>query len=355
LEYYFQIGTYYDGDDILKWTSTGISTRYLIETPLLVGTYYIQVRAFDNLDYSSITQQILNVTSSGDNHPPTSPTAIYPDVTSEHQPLINWTSSSDPDGDTIRYFIRIGTVPNTGNKLGWTQVNKDFYTVQQQNKLEDGIYFVQLLASDGEATSEPHEEMLKIASFSPELTVQQEFTVKQGSTSTAFRITLMNNCSMDDNITLKITGELLDKASVTLTLSPRSPIHMTPQKTKDITITIGLPSQITIADYKLEFQAISEDDYTKSLSHEMIFHVTSSGLKPNGNDGDGRDGDGGDGGLDLGTLLPILIILIVVIVVLVAIAAAVSKSKNKKTKKQKDAFQGKEDEYENLYGPKKEY
>jgi hypothetical protein len=348
LTYFIQIGTYSEGDDVLSWTSTGSKNFYIIKNDMLIGTYYVQVQAFDDLDYSPIISQTMNITASGTNNLPSPPTSILPKVTTSYQPYITWSGANDPDSDPLLYFIQIGTSPEAGDVIPWTAVGKNEYYTPTK-KLSDGLYYVQVLASDGSGTSIPYYDLIKIATFQPELDVPSEATAYQGDASITVKIDLKNNGTMSDNITINITGSLLSKSSVTLTLKPASPLLLKKNESESIKLTISLPSQITLNDYPLEIQAISEDGESKSFSYTLMLHVkkkdASNGDGPNNGDTEEEDEN------PLSALLPMIILLIVIVVIIVVLAAAVSSSKKKKeSEKDKEAFFREQDEYDKLYG-----
>jgi hypothetical protein len=351
LTYFLQIGTFQGGEDILAWTSTGSNNFYIIKTDLLIGTYYIQVQAFDDWDYSQLIQRTMNITATSTNKLPTPPNKIVPEISTSNQPLISWEGATDEDGDTIMYYLQIGTASNSGDVLSWVGVGKNSYYTPT-SKLSDGIYYVQVMAYDGTGTSAPYEELLKIATFEPELDAPTEATAITSDGQIKIKIELLNNGTMTDNITINITGDLVGKSSVTLELSPKIPIMLNVNQSKTVTVTIKYPSQITATDYQVDFQAVSEDGESKSFSRTLIIHMKSKPPKQNGDNG-GTGEENGDDGFDLGSLMPMIILLIVVIVVIVVIAGVVSFSrKKKKDEKTKQQFFQEKDDYEKIYGPK---
>jgi hypothetical protein len=351
LTYFLQIGTFQYGDDVLALTSTGTNNFYIIKSDLLIGTYYIQVQAFDDWDYSPIVQRTMNITATSTNKLPSPPTGISPEISTSNQPLISWEGATDEDGDTIMYYIQIGTASNSGDVLPWAGVGRNSYYTPL-SKLADGIYYVQIMSYDGTGTSAPYEELLKIATFEPELEVPTEATAITIDGQIKVKIELLNNGTMSDNITINITGNLVGKSSVTFELSPKTPIMLNANQSKTITVTIKYPPQITAIDYHVDFQAISEDGESKSFSRSLIIHMKSKPPKQNGDNG-GTGGDDGDDGFDLGSILPLIILLIVVVVIIVVIAGVVSYSrKKKKDEKAKQQFFQEQNDYEKLYGTK---
>lgn len=358
LEYSIQIGTFFDSDNILKWTSTGRNKYYLIQDQysLDVGSYFVQLKAFDGLDYSSVFQSILNITATG-NSPPSAPTSITPDLTRESRPMINWTGATDPDGDSLKYRIQIGSNSGADDILSFED-NVILMTPSYEppTGLEDGIYYIQIISLDGfSGSSSIYQEFMKVAKFNPEITITNKKTVKQGDTSTSIKFTLKNNGSLSNNITLQLSGELYSKSSVTMSLKPSSPIHFDPYETKEITISIELPQSIQIDDYTFSIEVYSEDGLKEDqASRDVILEVTKSGPDTNGptNGDDEKESDG----FDIGSMIPIIAIIIIIIVVIAVIAAVASTSSKKKRAKQEEReFFHKEEEYEKLYGDRKKY
>jgi hypothetical protein len=242
-------------------------------------------------------------------------------------------------------LVRIGTSSGADDILKWYPVGAKLeYNVL--TPLEDGIYYIQVMAQNDYGTSFPIEETIKIAHFNPELTVMAEVNTKQGGTPTA-RITIKNNCSVEDSITINITGELTTKQSVTIYTTPGSPILIPANETRDVTLTIKLPPQIQVKKYILEIMAVSEDGKTKSLSQTLVVNVAKK------DSGNGINGDDGKDDSDAGGIqdyLFIIVIIIIIIVVLGIVGAMISKRKS--AGKDRDEFFRKEDEYEQLYGPR---
>lgn len=356
LEYFIQIGTFSKGNDILNWTSTGTNNYYFVETDLnlIVGsTYYVQVRVFDGLDYSITTEQTMNITATGTNTPPTKVKSIEPKISTSSRPMISWSGATDADNDTLIYYIRIGTQPGLQDIHNQTRVDKDYYVIPMEaEELKDGIYYINIRVSDGEAISKPYTQKIKIATFQPELELDKnKFNAKQGDKSVSVKFTLLNNGTMSDNITINYTGNLAEKSSVVFKFFPLIPIMLNPGESKKVTLTIELPSQISPDTYRLVLQPISENEDT-GFQYDVTIEIKRKEPDKPSNGDDGGD----DTGFSLGSLLPLILILIIVIVIIGVIAGVVSYSKKKKMKgkEEKDFFR-KKDDYEKLYGPKKEY
>ena len=348
LYYFIQIGTTDSGSEILEWTSTGTDLYYDVTQSLIVGKYYIQLMVNDGLDNSTVFQAILNITASG-NDPPLPPTGIYPTVTSDHQPTINWTPS--PSVGTLSYMIQIGTTSGADDIIPWTFVGAKLEFTPSA-ALSDGIYYIQVMSSNDDGTSFAFEDTIKIATFNPELEIMDKVTGKQGETITA-RLTIKNNATMDDTMTINLSGELVTKKTVTLNMNPKSPVKFSANETRYVTLSIALPANMVTGKYTLDIQVISEDGKSKSFTRTMTIEVKP---KDSGN-GHPNGGTNGDDGTDAGGIMDylwLIIIIIIIIVVLGVVGAIISKSRQKK--KEKDQFfKDGEDEYSRLYGPKKQY
>jgi methionine-rich copper-binding protein CopC len=348
LEYYIQIGTSSGAADILSWTSAGLSTHYQLNKNMIVGTYYVQIKVFDGLDNSSVFQHLLNITATGGD-PPKAPSAIYPDVTSDHTPRINWSAPPDSIGQQIFYLIQIGTSPGVGDVLSWYPMGPQL-EYQIQYDLPDGIYYVQVMSMTDNGTSPSHEETIKIATFNPELKVKNKITAKQGENVIA-TINLKNNCSVDDSITINITSELFSTAAVSYSLNPKSPVLLLPYEAKNITLLIQLPSSIKTGDYQIDFTAISEDGVSKSFTRTLVLNIgRADGKKPT--NGDGDSGDETEEFKLAGLPIIVWILLIIVIIVLIGLVMAALAIKKKRESKEKAEFFQEREAYEKLYGPR---
>ncbi len=97
------------------------------------------------------------------NTPPAPPNSVSPRSTHDLTPGISWNAGHDPDGDPIRYFLRLEN--ETGEEtLGWTYTGTNTY-YQIETELELGIFYIQIKAHDGWGFSEVFEETMKIISL----------------------------------------------------------------------------------------------------------------------------------------------------------------------------------------------
>lgn len=150
LTYEIRIGTQPGGSDILEWTSTGVDNSYQVSADLADNTYYVAVRAFDGTDYSDEHEETM-VISPDANSPPTPPTKLTPKSTSSTKPTIAWYGAVDADGDTLTYYLQVGTTSYGNDTLPWTHTQTNSYTFPVP--LEYGMYYVQIVATDGKQNS----------------------------------------------------------------------------------------------------------------------------------------------------------------------------------------------------------
>ncbi len=59
--YFIRIGSFYNGGDILGWTSTFNEPKYRITRVLGAGMYHVQLMCSDGFDFSTISHQILSI------------------------------------------------------------------------------------------------------------------------------------------------------------------------------------------------------------------------------------------------------------------------------------------------------
>lgn len=113
--------------------------------------------------------------TSGANQAPPAPSWINPDNTNDNTPHITWESVTDPDGDTVYYYIKIGTTSGASDVLSETSTGTNVY-YDVTSPLDDGTYYVNVRSYDNQLYSSWHEETMVVDTSggpgpSPELKV----------------------------------------------------------------------------------------------------------------------------------------------------------------------------------------
>lgn len=147
IRYHINIGTTSGGND--KLDANTFTTDYNSVNLSTAGTYYWRVRACDNY-YADGYGNCSNWSSEDiftvqQNDPPTTPTIFAQPDNNATIRSFDWTTSSDTETDTIRYQIRIGTIPTGNDKLSDTTFTTDYNNFDLE---EYGTYYWNIKACD---------------------------------------------------------------------------------------------------------------------------------------------------------------------------------------------------------------
>jgi hypothetical protein len=156
------------------WDSSGITITESNDThhTLLVhmknltkGDNLIQFRGEDNAGTGyAESDQYKFILDDSVNFPPTAPTWIYPNSTTDTTPKIAWGRGVDPESDPLTYWIQIGTASQKDYLLSWTPTGSNTYYDVIFEMKKDMTYVVQLKCFDGNHYSEVFETTLNITS-----------------------------------------------------------------------------------------------------------------------------------------------------------------------------------------------
>ncbi len=166
IEYTITIGTDWHSSDIMKDIPTGVNTFYQLPFKLEYGTYYVQISANDGYEFSPVREQALVVFDPTDNLPPYPPSSLEPRETRNSLPFISWSGSMDLNGDTLFFWLQIGTSSGSGDVLPWWNTGKNSY-FQLFEALPEGRYYFQLKCFDGFLFSQLYETTVDILTPRP--------------------------------------------------------------------------------------------------------------------------------------------------------------------------------------------
>ncbi len=146
-------------------TEDNVSIKCSVEAEFVNGTdNYIRWRAFDiagNGPAVSVEYQVKINTGRELNHRPEPPTQLEPLETGSKRPNLYWNQGNDQDGDTLEYYIQIGTTSGGSEVMPWLSTAQST-SYQVKTDLEARSYYVQLKAYDGEYYSPVFEQIMNI-------------------------------------------------------------------------------------------------------------------------------------------------------------------------------------------------
>ncbi|UCH90164.1 MAG: exo-alpha-sialidase [Thermoplasmata archaeon] len=339
ITYWIQIGTTENGSEFLAWTDVGSEPFYQVKNNLNVGTYYIKLKAYDGFDFSARKLTPLIITTTG-NTPPSPPTQIDPQYTFEVRPRISWSGASDAEGDTLYYFIQIGTDVGADDILILTSVGyNDYYEYKQQN-LAYGIYHITIIVFDGKDWSEQAYFTMKIADYYLDLRTESPISIKQAESKTLV-LTLTNMGNSEDEIILSYSDILAGKANLTFS---NNNIRLGPGANTTLDLTIDVFPDAETGDYYLKLIATSEDGISDTEFTVIVTITERAGTGPGNGDIDIGDDDDDDDlenkGLEnfLKGSFFWLIIIIIIIVVIVAVYLGTKGRREKEKAKEREEY-----------------
>ncbi len=200
-----------DGDSVVKyqWESSldGIFSEQKSFTydQLSPGNHEIVFRAMDNKNqWSPITEDSSVQLTIEENNAPTNPRDILPTATHSLSPQLTWYPSTDEDGDSITYYLSIGSSAGKTDILD-IETTKSFYTLDNalsystsySNGKSVKNYYLEIMAVDeyGEM-SDDVEQTLQVVNNQP---TKPELDIKP------------DDPTINDDLTLGIVEESQDK------------------------------------------------------------------------------------------------------------------------------------------------
>ncbi|MGA1822485.1 MAG: hypothetical protein ACMUIG_08155 [Thermoplasmatota archaeon] len=265
------------GDLIVDWTPIhGGITYFDPKEALTPGhTYYIEIQAV-SLDDDNKEQKgpVVNSTievSTDANMPPDMVENFYPAATSDPRPVMRWDPVSDPEGDDVFYFLRVGTYLNGGDVLPWTSTFTDNLFVLGKD-LRPGIYYVSILSSDGVDFSGVSDFTMSVGVFNPKVTLQRNSVVVYLDQQERINLTISNKGFMPDRISVKLSGEGIGRDDLTLMLSDDK-VDLPAGSSRNISMVVAAADNAQVGIYLVNVTVISLDGvslYEKQLSIRVI-------------------------------------------------------------------------------------
>ncbi len=218
ITYSIQIGSRSGAGDVLPWVDGIAVNSYRPKEELVIGKYYVQIKAFDGELFSIVFEAVLEITEKG-NMPPSQVTNILPSMTTNLTPTIHWDPATDPEGrdDMIVYFIQIGLSKGHGEIVSWYPVQNHTRFQFSKELAPNLIYYIQIKAFDGESFSPVAYQTLEIIVYITEISFDAQIaniTVEKGTVYT-FNLRIINRGTIEDNVTINIIAddELLEYVS----------------------------------------------------------------------------------------------------------------------------------------------
>jgi hypothetical protein len=261
----------------------------------------------------------------------------------------------------ITYWTRIGTSEWLGDVLEWTPVGEDPEIDMTELELDVGIYSIQYMAENNGNFSRVSQSTLKINDYEiePRYVPPDKNKFYRGK-GDGIRVDLYNWATYRDNVTVSISGEVVDKGWVYLEEDYfRIDSHngLTLPVPQIVMITIFPEKEAKKGTYTIELTVTSEDGETEAYLDNITIRITD---KPQ----EGFGGEITDTLYDVITdilpflepLSPTLVsgIFLFIVLVLVAIIALIGITIYRKSKdgKEEDPYAEQRKLYKERYGTK---
>lgn len=343
VSYWLRVTDTEDNDSVIDWTYLGPGITYwdpTEETSLTPShTYLIQVVPQANGLNGTMKNSTLLISIDA-NKPPEAVKDIVPKATSDSSPVIRWEPSSDPEGDDVIYFIRIGRFYNGGDVLEWTSTFTE--TKYEINKiLGVGTYHVQIMCSDGIDFSPVSHFTISIGVYSPMVDSDRTSIVipikedmdaeNDDETKEEVELTIFNKGFIFDTIKLRIDGEATMRDDIDIWVIDDL-IEISPGSKSNTTMIIRFSPRVKLGLYSLNVTVTSLDgisSYTKSLTIRFIEYGK---INPDGvsDDGNNQEDD---------TQVLLWVTFAILLIILIAMAYAYYRIDRKQREEEVDVIQ----------------
>lgn len=350
---------------LMNWVDLGPRTFYDIpdEEALDPNFYILRINVTDGIGGWDILDHVFRIIDTGTPPPEMVP---EPDPYYLRSPTtITWDGSPD-DSETMSYLIRIGSRVGHGDILEWEDLGHSLEYDLVQLGLDYGIYSLQIMCFDGNNYSRVSYGLIKISDYRLDTSHPESHIAYRGVDG--IRITdplicsITNNGTFGDNVTVRITGELVEEGYAFLNSSGSDSdtyfVEASRLSADEVffrfSVSIQPEEDARTGKYELSYTILSEDGVTEISSGTIEVRVRSP---PDRSGGESIADDLSDlitdifpflAGLPTGVIIGLFIIIIVGIITgLVFIGISFAK---RSVKKKRDPFEEQKRVYKEIYG-----
>lgn len=237
----------------------------------------------------SLTNSTLTISTDA-NTPPEPVRSMSPKATSESQPILRWTPSTDPNGDPVYYFLRMGSYLGGADITDWVSLLTDTrYAVPRP--LSVGVYHIDMICSDGKDFSPISHFTLSKGIYSPHIETDRTTIVIYKGNNTSVNIKVTNRGFAFDNIALELTGPATDQPTLDIYIE-NDRIELSAFSTRNTTMRIESSPDAKTGLYVMNITARSLDGvsgYTTTVSVRIVDKNNPDGAPTDDDDDDSRD------------------------------------------------------------------
>ncbi|MDG6226223.1 MAG: hypothetical protein QCI82_12030 [Candidatus Thermoplasmatota archaeon] len=233
-----------------------------------------------------MTSSIMTVSTDA-NMPPPAVTDMEPKATGEARPVLRWAPVVDPEGDEVFYFIRIWKESAGRDLVPWTSVvNSTSFRVPVD--LTAGVYYVNILCSDGTDFSPMATFTVSIGVFSPRVTPQRYSVVVYQDSSVTINLTIENRGFLNDRISILLDGEALNDPSLEVIMG-KNMVDLVSGGATNVSLSVRAADFAGVGFRSLNVTVTSSDgisSQSRSLSIRVVdpkdIGSDPNGVTPNG-------------------------------------------------------------------------
>ncbi len=253
------------------WLDLGQRTYFDVpDIESMVPNHYIlRINVTDRIGGYDLYDHVIQIIDTG-TPPPEDIPPLEPFYSNNGSVMIDWEPSPSDTGTGIEYWIRIGSAPYQGDVLEWMVLDgeTEFQTGEILSGI--GIYSIQIIAHSDGNFSRVTQGLVKISDYTLDGIHPAVHTAYKGKGITITRpviCSVVNNGTFDDNVTIVLSGELVDKGWAYLndTGTPTGTYLVPTSKMlsdvilEDFRITVSAPDTARTGKYTIGYRLISED------------------------------------------------------------------------------------------------
>lgn len=258
-------------------------TFYDVKMKLDPGFYLIQVNVTDHIGGFGILEHVFQVVEFG-TPPPHEVGEVGPYFRHTSRSSVSWPPSPSAGEMDVTYMIRMGTNRWRGDVTEWIDIGPDPELDLSILDLGIGAYSLQVMAHSNGNFSQVREGLLKISDYNLIVGYPEKHTAYRGGGGKALIINVTNMGEFEDNVTLKLEGDLAEWGWVEFSKNFRQEVEVTLDSKKNLSFTdptlvnilLYPPRDAKKGKYELTVQVISEDNDIVYVTEPIEIRITDA-------------------------------------------------------------------------------
>ena len=330
------------------------------------GHYVLHINVTDHIGGFDILEHVFEITETG-SPPPIKVPAFGPYNLEDSNSTVSWEPSPSDAEQDLTYWVRIGTYEWGGDITEWIDVGDEASLDLSQWELPLGIYSLQVMAHREGNFSRVTMGFVKINDYDLDLDYPDYHIAYRGNRWTdagSLQVEVVNLGTYSDNVTVTLTGELVDMGYAFLGDSGEtSDIYEIPPSKglsdwKWITVNVQIRPEASTdkGSYSLVVTFTSESGETGTETEEITVNITDA---PEDTSGQGFGDDLYGFITDIfpfldfipkNLLVPLFILIVVLILVAIVALGIYLARRSTRSRSSEDPYAEQRKIYKELYG-----